>query len=281
MRLRSDDRQPCTPAVPAGIRVLDGTGGRAAEGVHFQGRHLECGLLGCRDAHRGAPMAAFVPDASHLQGSFIPAHTVLLSGHSFPLLATGRICQGETLHPGRYLARSRQLLGTHVRARPRTPAVSRGPAQASLGGEHAVRVRSVDLPTVVTRPPIPPRSRSDLSTTVNTQYSLAWAILYLPAAYLVKSSRIRCVYLFLSCHNCHEEPALCNTVDPWNTIPLVVFSSPSSSLFVLVPFPLPTWLRAWPPVGSGVLLIPYELHLGRGRDRLWMMLEVRFDPEMM
>ena len=195
-----------------------------------------------------------------------------------PLLATGRICQGETLHPGRYLARSCQLLGTHVRARSRTPAVSRGPAQASLGGEHAVRVRSVDLPTVVTRPPISPRSRSDLSTTVNTQYSLAWAILYLPAAYLVKSSRIRCVYLFLSCHNCHEEPALCNTVDPWNTIPLVVFSSSSS--FILVPFPLPTWLRAWPPVGSGVLLIPYELHLGRRRDRLRMMLEVRFGPEM-
>ena len=31
-------------------------------------------------------MAAFVPDASHFQGSFIPALTVLLSRHSFPCL---------------------------------------------------------------------------------------------------------------------------------------------------------------------------------------------------
>ena len=169
-------------------------------------------------------MAAFVPDASHLQGSFIPAHTVLLSRHSFPLLATGRICQGETLHPGRYLARSCQLLGTHVRARSRTPAVSRGPAQASLGGEHAVRVRSVDLPTVVTRPLSPALS-------VRPQHYCQYSILS-RMGYFISTSSISsqvvtdpvCVYLFLSCHNCHEEPALCNTVDPWNTIPLVVFS---------------------------------------------------------
>lgn len=184
--------------------------------------------------------------------------------------------------PSRQISRPKPSTSWNSRSSSTTNSGRQPRTCSSILGWRTRRPRSVSRPTH-SRYPAPYSPALSVRPQHYCQYSILSRMGYFISTSSISSQVVTdpvCVYLFLSCHNCHEEPALCNTVDPWNTIPLVVFSSPSSSLFVLVPFPLPTWLRAWPPVGSGVLLIPYELHLGRRRDRLRMMLEVRFGPEM-